>query len=114
VIGKYASEQSNQGLTGLSNADSDVTAHERRLCKGEGLLQAFNCGELDVAEAFGLVVELVLNNANVGNLTSAKEGLNVGLGDIEGEVAEMSSVWRLVGHGKLLASGERTVCHTLA
>ena len=103
-----------QRLTGLSNADSDVTAHERGLCEGEGLLQAVNCGELDVAEALGLVVELVLNNANVGDLTSAEEGLNVGLGDIEGEVSEVSSVRGLVGHGKLLASGERTVCHELA
>jgi hypothetical protein len=60
------------------------------------------------------VVELVLNNANVGDLTSAEEGLNVGLGDIEGEVSEVSSVRGLVGHGKLFAGGERTVYHVLA
>jgi hypothetical protein len=101
-------------LTRLSNADSDVAAHEGGLCKGECLLQAVDCGELNVTEALGLHVKLVLDNANVGDLTSAKEGLDVGLGDIEGEVTEMGSVWGLVGHWKFLASGEGTVYRELA
>jgi hypothetical protein len=106
--------QTARGLTRFSNADSDVAAHERGLCEGESLLQAVNCGELNVTEALGLVVELVLDNANVGDLASAEEGLDIGLGDIEGEITEVGSVRRLVGHGEFLASGERTVCPGLA
>jgi hypothetical protein len=96
-------------LTRLSDADSDVTAHELGLGEGECLLQAIDCGELDVAEALGLLVELVLDNADVGNFTVAEERSDVTFCDIEGEVSEVSSVWGLVGHGKLLASSEGTV-----
>jgi hypothetical protein len=96
-------------LTRLSDADSDVAAHELGLSEGECLLQAVNCGELDVAEALGLVVELVLDNADVGDFAAAEERLDVGRGDIEGEVSKVGSVWGLIGHGKLLASSEGTV-----
>jgi hypothetical protein len=101
-------------LTRLSNANSDVAAHEGGLCKGKCFLQAVDCGEFNITEALGLHVKLILNDANVGDLTPAKEGLNVGLGDIEGEVTEMGSVWGLIGHRKFLACGERTVCRELA
>ena len=96
-------------LTRLSDADSDVAAHELGLGEGEGLLQAVNCGELNVAEALGLLIELVLNNADVGDFTVAEERLDVGSCDIEGEVSKVGSVWRLVRHGKLLAGSEGTV-----
>jgi hypothetical protein len=96
-------------LTRLSDADSDVAAHELGLGEGECLLEAVNCGELDVAEALGLLVELVLDNADVGDFTVAEERSDVAFGDVEGEVSKVSSVWGLVGHGKLLTSSEGTV-----
>lgn len=92
-------------LTRVCHADADVSSLELRVAKGESLLQAFDGAKLDVAEALGSVVELVLDDTNAGNFAAGKEVLNVTLGHFEGEVAQVSSVRGLVGERKLLADG---------
>jgi hypothetical protein len=78
--------------TGLSNADADVSALELGAGKVESLLQAIEGAELDVAETLGLAVELVLDDADVGDLAAGKEVGDVALGRVEGEVAQVGSV----------------------
>jgi hypothetical protein len=101
-------------LTRLRNADSDVSALELAAGEGEGLLQAVNRAELDVSESLGLAVELVLDDAHVGDLAVAEEVVDITLSGVEGEVAQVGCVRGLRGEGQLLASSKAALgCGTL-
>jgi hypothetical protein len=76
----------------LSDADADVSAAKALLVALQSLLQGIEAVELDVTETLGLIVE-VLHDADAGNLRLAEEALDVGIGGIERDVAEMNSVW---------------------
>lgn len=113
VVLDAAMSMSGTVHTGLSNADADVSALELRAGEVEGLLQAIECAELDVAEALGLAVELVLDDAHVGDLAAGEEVGDVALGRVEGEVAQVGGVRGLRGEGELLAGSKAAVrCET--
>ncbi len=95
--------------TGLGDADPDISALERRAGQVESLLQAIERAELNIAESLGLAIQLVLNDAHVGDLASAEEVVDVTLGSIEGEVAQVGSVWGLVGERELLTGSKAAV-----
>ena len=100
--------------TGLRDADADVAALELGAGEVEGLLQTVERAELNVAESLGLAVQLVLDNAHIGNLAVSEEVVDITLGGVEGEVAQVSCVWGLGREGELLASSEAAVgCETL-
>lgn len=100
-------------LTRLSNADLDVPSLELGSAEGQGLLQAIDTSKLDVTEALGAVVKLVLNDADVGDLTAIEKVLNITLRSIVGKVSEVGSVRRLGRERKLLANSETTVGGTV-
>lgn len=108
-VGGAVERRSKGRRTRLGDANADVAALELGTREVEGLLQAFDGAKLDVAEALGLAVKLVLDNAHVGDLAAAEEVVDVTLGGVEGQVAQMGSVWRLVGKGELLAHGVAAV-----
>lgn len=100
-------------LTRLRNADSDVSALELAAGEGEGLLQAVYRAELDVSESLGLAVELVLDDAHVGDLAVGEEVVDITLGGVEGEVAQVGCVRGLRGEGQLLACSKAALgCET--
>lgn len=92
-------------LTGLSNADSHIASGELRTAAIEGSNKTLTSAELDVSEALGAVVHLVADESHVGNIAVSEEVGDLSLGGIEGEVANVSGVRRLVGNGELGAAG---------
>lgn len=107
------SGQRDRIRTGLGDADAHVAALELGAGQVESLLQAVERAKLDVAEALGLAVELVLDDAHVGDLAVGEEVVDIALGGVEGEVAEMGCVRGLGGERELLAGREAAVgCET--
>lgn len=92
--------------TGLGDADAHIAALELGAGQVERLLQAVERAEFDVAKALGLAIELVLDDAHVGDLAVGEEVVDIALGGVEGEVAQMGRVRGLRGEGELLASRE--------
>jgi hypothetical protein len=95
--------------TRFSNANPDISALELRARQSESLLQALNRAKLNVTEAFRLAVQLVLDNAHVRDLALGEEVVDIALGGVEGQVAQMGSVRGLRREGELLAHSESTV-----
>lgn len=64
-------------------------------CAGESksLLQSFNRGKFDVTEAFGGVVQLVLDNTDIGHFAIGEQLGDVGGAGVEGKVSDMGCVW---------------------
>ena len=92
--------------TGLGDADAHIAALELGAGQVERLLQAVERAEFDVAKALGLAIELVLDDAHVGDLAVGEEVVDIALGGVEGEVAQMGRVRGLRGEGELLAGRE--------
>ena len=100
--------------TRLGNADPDISALEGRARQVESLLQAIKRAKLNITETLGLAVQLVLDNAHVSNLALGEEVLDIALGGVEGEVAQVGSVRGLRGERELLAGSEAAVgCETI-
>lgn len=76
---------------------------ERCPAQSQRLLETLESPKLDVTKALWLAIKLVFDNADVGDFATIEEILDVGAGHVPREVAKMSSVWGLVGKGKLLA-----------
>jgi hypothetical protein len=74
-----------------------------RACQLKCLFQAIKSAKLDIAEAFRLHLQLVLDNAYAGDFAASEEVAYVALGGIEGEVAQMGSIRGLGRQRKLLA-----------
>jgi len=86
-------------LTRLSDRDLNVAAHEVGLGLGKSDFQAVEGSELDVTEALGLAVQLVLDDADAGGVAVAQKVFDVRLGDVVGEVAQVSSEGGTSGEG---------------
>jgi hypothetical protein len=89
-------------LTRLSNADPNVTSSELRSTQFKSLDQTLSSLKFHISESLWLVVHSVADQADVGDLTVAKESAEILVVDVEGKVANMSGIWGLVGDRKLL------------
>ena len=69
--------------TRLSNADSNVPSLERSALEGESLLQSIDGGKLDIAEPFGLMGQLVFDDADAGDLAACKDFSDIVLRSVE-------------------------------
>ena len=98
-----AGERGDLGRTWFGDADADIAALELAAVQLERLLQPVERGVLDVAEALGLAVELVLDDSHVCDGAVAKELFNIERGNIEGQVPEMCSVGWSCRQGKLVS-----------
>ena len=63
--------------TWLSNTDLHIPTHEVLLSESECLLETIKRSELDIAEAFWLVIKLVLHNAHVRDLAILEKIFNL-------------------------------------
>lgn len=95
--------------TRLGDADADIPALERCAREVKSLLQSIYTAKLDVSKTLGLAVQLVLDNANVGDFAPGEEIGYVTLGGVKRQVAQVRRVWGLRGQRKGLASRESAV-----
>lgn len=95
--------------TWFGDANPDISALELRARQVKSLFQPFDTAKLDVAEALGLSVQLVLDNADVGDLAAAEKVVYVTLGGVERQIAQVGGIRGLRGEGQLLADCETTV-----
>lgn len=79
-------------LTGLGNRYPDVPALELCFAEGQSLLEPIQCTELNISEAFGFPVKLVLDNADTGDFAAGEKALDVALGDFEREITKVCSI----------------------
>lgn len=63
--------------TWICNANANITISELCATQVKCLFQAFERSELDVAEALGLMLDLVFNDAHIRDFTTGKEVFNV-------------------------------------
>lgn len=89
--------------TRLGNADSDISTLELRARKLECLFQAIEGSKLDIAKAFRLPLQLVLDDANAGDLAASEEVTDIALSSVEGKVTQMGGIRGLGRQRKLLA-----------
>jgi|SRR5687767_635215 hypothetical protein len=89
--------KTNRRRTGISNLDLDHTALEGLSIQLQGLPEAIGSSEFDVAETLGAHHFAVLNDSDAGHLAAFEKLGNGFVGGIVREVAEMSSIRRLVG-----------------
>jgi hypothetical protein len=84
---------------------------ELRARKLECLFQAIESAELNVAKAFRLPLQFVLNDADAGDLATSEEVANITFGRIERKVAQMGGIRGLRRKRKLLAglNGESSI-----
>lgn len=81
--------------TRLCNANTNTTALKSRARESKRLLESFNRGKFDVAETFGATIQLIFNDADVGDFAIGKQIGDVAGSGIEGKVADMSGKGRL-------------------
>lgn len=74
--------------------------------EGKGFLQSINRGKFDIAEALGSVVQLVLDNADIGHFAVGKQLGDVGGTGVEGKVSDMGCVRGFGWQGKFDARRE--------
>lgn len=75
--------------TSICDADTDVAPLELCLAQFKSLLEAIKRSKLDIGEALGPSFELVLDDANVGNIAAVEKMLDISLGHVKGEVAKV-------------------------
>lgn len=98
-------EKKNPRLTRIGDTNADVAAKEALLVQRKSLAQIVGGGELGVSKALGTALGTILDDADADNLAASarEEIIHSLLVGIVRQVAEVSSVGRLVGDGELLA-----------